>query len=85
MQEAWEEGGVRDGKVGKTAIGSFDAVKLYDDGEEVPVETEVYRVRVSDMAKKYPEDDRRERIWVSPRKAAMMVDEPGLKDLLKDL
>ncbi len=83
LQEAWEEGGVRRGKVDATALGAFDGYKRYDSGATVPCHTEVYSVRVTEMSKKYPEADRRERIWVAPDKAAEMVDDDGLRGILR--
>jgi len=40
---------------------------------------------VQKTAADYPESDRRDRIWVSPRKAVKMVDEEGLKDIIASL
>ncbi len=83
LQEAWEEGGVRRGKVNATALGAFDGEKRYDSGATVPCHTEVYSVSVTAMSKNYPEADRRNRIWVAPEKAAEMVDDDGLRGILR--
>ncbi len=83
LQEAWEEGGVRKGKVDATALGSFDGQKRYDGGATVPCHTEVFSIEVKSMAKKFPEADRRERIWVAADKAADLVQEDGLRDILR--
>ncbi len=85
LQEAWEEGGVRKGKAAKSPLASYLGVKRFDDGNEIPCKTKVFMVRVRDMARKFPEAERRKRIWVSPRKAAKLVDDPALKKLLRSL
>lgn len=81
-QEAWEEGGVKASKVGKSSLGSFLSRKTYNNGRSEPCETMVFKLKVADVANDFPEADRRERIWVSPEKAADMVDNAQLKSLL---
>lgn len=81
-QEAWEEGGVKAAKVGQSSLGSFFSRKTYTNGRSEPCETMVYKLKVSDITDDFPEADRRERIWVSPAKAAEMVDNAQLKSLL---
>jgi 8-oxo-dGTP pyrophosphatase MutT (NUDIX family) len=82
LQEAWEEGGVRKGKVAKKPLGSFLGIKRYDNGTEVACKTKVFEVKVRDLAKDYPEAEQRDRMWVTPKKAAKLVDEAGLKEIL---
>lgn len=84
LQEAWEEAGVKTGTIGK-AIGKFDYDKELSTGLPVPVETLVFPVKVSELRDDYPEADERTRKWVSPQKAANMVREAGLQDILKQL
>lgn len=81
-QEAWEEAGVKKGHVSRTPMGSFLTHKELDDGTILPLEQRVFAVAVRRMTKKFPESGRRKRIWVSPKRAAEMVDEKGLKTLL---
>jgi len=81
-QEAWEEGGVKASKVGKSSLGSFYGRKTYDNGRSEPCETLVYKLKVADVANDFPEANRRDRIWVSPTKAAELVDNAQLKSLL---
>ena len=85
LQEAWEEAGVRHGNAEKDAIGSYKSIKRFDNGQEIPCETLVFRVEVTDLAEEYPEDEMRERQWVSPKKAASLVSEDGLRDILLGL
>ncbi|WP_439154601.1 NUDIX hydrolase [Yoonia sp.] len=82
QQEAWEEAGVTSGVLGETALGSYLAEKRFDNGAVVPCEVQVYPLRVTDIADTYPEDDRRERVWVPISKAIAMVNEDGLQQLL---
>jgi 8-oxo-dGTP pyrophosphatase MutT (NUDIX family) len=84
MVEAWEEAGVKKGKVDRKPMGSFVGLKRYDNGNEVPCLTKVFAVKVQKTTCDYPESDRRDRIWVSPKKAAKLVDEAGLKDILAE-
>lgn len=81
-QEAWEEGGVKASKVGKTALGSFFSRKTYNNGRSEPCETMVFNLKVADVADDFPEAHKRDRIWVSPSKAAELVDNAQLKTLL---
>ncbi|MEJ6397617.1 NUDIX hydrolase [Yoonia sp. 208BN28-4] len=83
--EAWEEAGVQKCHVSEKAVGSILAEKRYDDGRVLPCEVKVFSVKVTKLADDFPEADRRERIWVSPEKAAEMVDDGALKTLFSDL
>lgn len=85
MVEAWEEAGVRKGKLNRKPLGSFVGTKLSSEGDEEPCLTKVYAIKVQKTLRDYPESDRRDRVWVSPEKAAEMVTEDGLKALLLDL
>lgn len=82
-QEAWEEAGVRQGKVAKTALGSILTEKRFDNGAVVPCELEVFPIAVKTVANDYPEADQRKRIWVSPSKAVELLDDPALGDMLE--
>ena len=85
LQEAWEEAGVCKAKAEKDPVGNYTYDKVLKDGTALPVLTSVYRVRVSELADTYPEADQRERCWVSPKVAATRVDEPELRDLLRQM
>tara|TARA_R110002074_G_scaffold31183_1_gene87631 strand:+ start:1298 stop:1777 length:480 start_codon:yes stop_codon:yes gene_type:complete len=84
MQEAWEEGGVSDGKAAKRALGFFDTVKRLDSGTEMPCETHVYAVTVRETRPEFPESDNRDPTWMSVADAANLVGERGLKDILTE-
>ncbi len=85
LQEAWEEAGVSKAEVELRATGQYDYVKELDSGAEAMVETQVYLARVIDIETDFPEADQRRRKWVTPQEAANMVEEPGLKDILRGL
>ena len=85
MQEAWEEAGVAEAELVKKPVGKFGYRKIIDKKPGVPVRVTVYRVKVRETAKKFPERHQRKRKWVSPKRAASMVREPGLKKMLISL
>lgn len=85
LREAWEEAGVKTAEIDPDAAGQYEYVKGLDSGGEAVVETTVYLTRVIDIVSDYPEADERDRKWVAPEDAANMVDEPGLKDILRSL
>lgn len=78
-QEAWEEAGIK-GAIHPFPIGSYHYIK--PDRANALVEVTVYSTRASQVKDKYPERKQRRRLWCSPDKAASMVDEPGLAELL---
>lgn len=85
LQEAWEEAGVQKAKAKKDAFATYEGDKRYDDGSTAPCNTDVFAVKVRETKKNWPESDRRERLWVSPKKAMRLVDDPGLIAILKTL
>lgn len=84
MQEAWEEGGIR-GRLRPEAVGSFTYEKRRAGSFGQPVEVRVFVIDVQSLAQSYPEVGRRKRQWFSPREAAELVDEPGLRAILLSL
>lgn len=85
LQEAWEEAGVRAGRVTSKAVGVYFYDKELSTGLPVPVETLVFAVEVSQLATDYPEVAQRSRKWVSPAVAAHMVKEPDLQKILREM
>ncbi|WP_242652281.1 NUDIX hydrolase [Limimaricola pyoseonensis] len=83
--EAWEEAGVREGKVKRKPIGTFVSVKLSDHGDEEICVTRVFEVKAKLVLDDYPERKRRDRRWVSAKAAARLVTEDGLREILRDL
>lgn len=83
--EAWEEAGVKKGKVGRRPLGSYMATKRTLSGDEEPCLLKVYAIRVQKTSDNYPEAETRDRIWVKTEDAARMVDEDGLRDIFAKL
>ena len=81
-QEAWEEAGIADAKIGKKPIGKYSYEKVLNAGGSIPIKVNVYRLKVLETLKKYPESKQRTRMWVSPKDAAKLVREPDLKKIL---
>ncbi len=81
--EAWEEAGVH-GKAEPGCVGIYSYEKELDTGVMLPVIVAVFGVRVEKLDNDYAEATQRERKWVSPKKAARMVDEPDLALMLRD-
>lgn len=88
VTEAWEEAGVRAEAAPVGPIGRFAYVKQPDNaqnGVPVTLEADVYLIRVGDLARRYPEVGQRKRCWVTPRKAAVLVEEPRLQGILRTM
>ena len=78
-KEAFEEAGVR-GRIDPRPAGTYRAVKRKNHLQLV-IEVCVYLFEVTDIAKKWPEKDRRDIKWCSPREAAILLHEPLLTEL----
>jgi 8-oxo-dGTP pyrophosphatase MutT (NUDIX family) len=83
LQEAWEEAGVKAGRITDDAVGIYCYEKELSTGLPVAVETLVFAVEVSRLESDYPEVAERRRKWVSPAVAADMVQEPELQQILR--
>lgn len=82
LQEAWEEAGVQ-GKV----TGGIQGIYSYEkngDGENLPCVAAIFPVKVNALKRKYPEMDQRDRKWVSRKKAASLVDDPELRQIISN-
>ena len=85
LTEAWEEAGVKSGTITQEPIGTYDYDKRMDKNRTIPVTVRVYMIDEVKLKDNYPEVDERNRRWVTPKKAATMVDEPGLRKILRNL
>lgn len=85
LVEAWEEAGVREGKVKRKPIGTFVAVKLSKHGDEEICITRVFEVKAKTVLDDYPEVKRRDRRWVPAKVAARLVTEDGLREILREM
>jgi 8-oxo-dGTP pyrophosphatase MutT (NUDIX family) len=83
--EAWEEAGLRKGKVSKAPIGGYVTEKRFDDGRVVPCHVSVHRLDVKEMTKTYPEAGLRKRKWMPLKKAIKKIDDVGLQAFLSAL
>lgn len=83
--EAWEEAGVRPRHVGEQSLGTYHYGKRLRGGVPVPCETKVFPVEVEALADEWPEKGKRQRQWVTPEEAVLMVEEPTLRELLAGL
>lgn len=77
-REAHEEAGVR-GTISSTSLGCYRHGGT--DGDPI---VEVFLMRVDREAKTWPEQDERERRWVSLDEAYLHVEEEGLKSILDE-
>ncbi|MBV7409330.1 NUDIX hydrolase [Maritimibacter sp. DP1N21-5] len=79
--EAYEEAGVT-GRVHNGVIGFYTYSKR-EQGRRMPVVVAVFPLLVQRELMNWPERGQRKRKWVSRKKAAKLVDEPELKDILR--
>lgn len=82
-QEAWEEAGVS-GHVTGPALGNFGYVKLVEEGEATACRADVYPILVTSLSDDFPEAGQRQRKWVTFDQAAKIVEEPELRQILKE-
>ena len=83
LQEAWEEGGVR-GRADGPCLGVYSYEKGQLQTDDLQCLAMLYPVQVKSLAKRFPESGQRRRRWVSRKKAARLVAEPELAQLIKD-
>lgn len=82
--EAWEEAGAK-GHVWPDAVGHFTYTKVKKSGLPVQCRAHVFRLDVTEMADHYPEARKRARLWVPLSRAAEMVRDAGLRQVLTAL
>ena len=78
--EAYEEAGAL-GDTGKTCIGRYASRKRLKSGD-IDCQVDVYPLEVSRLKEKWPERAERARKWFKAKKAAALVEEPGLESLI---
>ncbi|MEM7751937.1 MAG: NUDIX hydrolase [Pseudomonadota bacterium] len=79
--EAWEEAGVA-GKVVPTCLGIYSYNKTIDGAGALPCVVAMFPIRVKKLSTSYPEQAQRRRKWFSRKKAAKLVDEPELANMI---
>ena len=83
LREAWEEAGVR-GDPQEKPVGQYAYDKRQGRGLSIPINVQVYLIRVTALDDDFPEAGERQRQWFTPAQAADLVDETGLKTLLRN-
>lgn len=82
-REAYAEAGVR-GEVRSKPIGRFTYDKrIDDDGQSVACEVTIFPLEVARQHQIWPEVWQRETRWLGVGEAAVLVDDDGLKPLLR--
>src|SRR5437899_3082732 len=79
LLEAWEEAGLV-GALDPDPVGSY-VYEKFDRGHHVLV----YRMTVTEVRDDWPERSFRERAWLSAEEVIDRVEEPGLRDLLRQV
>jgi 8-oxo-dGTP pyrophosphatase MutT (NUDIX family) len=79
LQEAWEEAGLV-GSLAREPLGTY----LYEKCDQT-FHVTVFRMQVTQVAREWPERQRRVRRWVRPSRILHHVDEAGLCHLLQAL
>lgn len=85
LQEAWEEAGVRADANKARYVGRFAYDKELHEGKALHVEADLFKIRLrkGEIKDDFPERRERRRLWVTPRKAAKLVEEPDLQAILR--
>jgi 8-oxo-dGTP pyrophosphatase MutT (NUDIX family) len=78
LQEAWEEAGLV-GFLQPEPIGTY----LYEKSG-FTCHVTVFLMNVTDSADRWPEDDFRERCWLTASQALLRIDDAGLRDLIRE-
>lgn len=81
-REALEEAGLVGTIVGKHAIGSYHYTKRLPDGQAALCHVKVFLLWVDHQVDDWREKGQREWRWLPPEKAARLVEEGGLAELL---
>ena len=71
------------GKASKSALGRFDYRKVLKSGEVVPCRVTVFALQVAEQKPSWPEQEQRQTGWFPPETAADLVQEPGLKLIIR--
>jgi len=82
--EALEEAGAI-GFISDTPIGHYHYDKRMDDGTKTPCRVTLYPMVVEKLKRRWKEREQRKRHWFSPKKAAKLVEEQELSELLREV
>jgi 8-oxo-dGTP pyrophosphatase MutT (NUDIX family) len=78
LQEAWEEAGLV-GILQPDPVGTY----LYEKAGFLCHVT-VFLMNVTEMADRWPEQDFRERSWLTVKQAILRIDDAGLRELIRE-
>ena len=81
--EAFEEAGLK-GRVGKRKIGNFNYVKRLDANNSVICDVDVFAMKVTAQYLDFPEKGQRELRWLKLKKAAALIEEKELAQLIRN-
>lgn len=81
--EAFEEAGVVGTILGKRAIGSYHYIKRLPGNQGILCHVKVFLLSVDHQVDVWPEKEQRECRWLTPQRAARLVEEGGLAELLR--
>ena len=79
--EAYEEAGV-EGDASHSVLGFYSYTK-YHEGERYPVLVAVFGLKVRRLLNDWPEQHERNRKWMGRKKAAKLLDEPELRQIVR--
>lgn len=82
-REAFEEAGIT-GEICDTPVGTYHYLKEKKDGTGVPVQVEVFALKVTGQAEDWSEKGKRQIAWLPVEQAAIRVSEPGLRSILRN-
>ena len=82
IKEAFQEAGIN-GKILKKSLGTHAYSKENEPGV-LPYQVEVFTMRVTCVLNAWPEELRRTREWMSPKKASNSVAEGALSHMMLD-
>jgi 8-oxo-dGTP pyrophosphatase MutT (NUDIX family) len=82
-REAFEEGGLLGRIISKHPIGSYHYSKQLPDSQNKLCRVKVFLLSVEGQADVWPEMEQREWCWVDLGKAAQMVEEGGLAEIIR--
>jgi 8-oxo-dGTP pyrophosphatase MutT (NUDIX family) len=80
--EAYEEAGVR-GVVEAEPLGQYGYVKLMQSGKARHVSVQVFKLAVVEILENWPECADRQRRWVQPAEALVLIGEPELLPVIE--
>lgn len=84
LREAWEEAGVTGELVSTSPAGQYRYLKLRPRRGNALCDVDVYVFNLSEEKSLWPEKSERTRQWFPVSEAVRLVDEPGLKELIRD-